>query len=99
MFVALERLINLDEGYRRRFQVGGQPLLLIVLDNQPLLMIDRCPHQGASLYDATLAGNVLRCSRHGIEFELPCGRPRQATCPALSMLKVIYDGDRIGVEL
>ena len=32
MFIALERLINLDEGYRRSFQVAGRSLLLLVVE-------------------------------------------------------------------
>jgi nitrite reductase/ring-hydroxylating ferredoxin subunit len=99
MFVPLERLINLDEGYRRTFQVEGRSLLLLVLDNQPLLLIDSCPHKGAPLSVATLSGNILRCQRHGIEFQLPSGIPVQAPCPGLSMLKVAYEGDCIGIDV
>lgn len=99
MFVPLERLINLNEGYRRTFQVEGRSLLLLVLDNQPLLLIDSCPHQGSPLGSATLSGNILRCRRHGIEFQLPSGVPVQAQCPGLSMLKVAYEGDRIGIDV
>ncbi|MNZ90178.1 Rieske iron-sulfur protein [Pseudomonas sp. FW300-N1A1] len=99
MFVPLERLINLNEGYRRTFQVDGRSLLLLVVDNQPLLLVDSCPHKGAPLNTATLAGNVLRCQRHGIEFQLPDGLPLQASCPGLSMLKVAYEGDRIGIDV
>lgn len=46
MFVALERLINLQGGYRGAFQVQGRHLLLIVVDQRPILMENRCPHQG-----------------------------------------------------
>ncbi|MCX7080780.1 MAG: Rieske (2Fe-2S) protein [Pseudomonas sp.] len=99
MFVALERLINLEEGYRRTFQVGGRSVLLLVLDNQPLLFEDSCPHQGAPLSAGTLSGNVLRCMRHGIEFQLPSGRALQSSCPGLNRLKLVYDGDRIGVDV
>ena len=60
MFVVLERLINLHEGYRKTFQVNGQALLLLVVDNRPVLIEDRCPHQGAPLGRATLEGDVLR---------------------------------------
>jgi nitrite reductase/ring-hydroxylating ferredoxin subunit len=99
MFVQLERLINLEEGYRRTFQVGGRSLHLLVLDHQPLLFEDSCPHQGASLSAGTLSGNVLRCKRHGMAFQLPSGRALQPSCPGLSMMKLVYDGDRVGVEV
>lgn len=100
MFVALERLINLQEGYRKTFQVSGQQLLLLVVDNQPLLIESRCPHQGAPLHSATLEGNVLRCQRHGIEFRLPCGQPvQQAACTSLKVFSLAYEGDRIGIDV
>ncbi|WP_245586482.1 Rieske 2Fe-2S domain-containing protein [Metapseudomonas resinovorans] len=54
MFVALERLINLQDGYRGVFQFQGRHLLLIVVDQQPILMENRCPHQGAPLHTGTL---------------------------------------------
>ncbi|MBC9250634.1 Rieske iron-sulfur protein [Pseudomonas alcaligenes] len=99
MFIALERLINLDDGYRQSFQVDGRSLMLLVVENQPLLLESRCPHQGASLHSATVVGRVLRCSRHGIEFDLLSGRPLNAACTNLTLLKPAYDGDRIGIDL
>ncbi|UVJ42623.1 Rieske (2Fe-2S) protein [Pseudomonas sp. LS1212] len=99
MFVPLERLINLDEGYRNTFQVAGRRLLLLVLDNQPLLMEDSCPHRGAPLHMATLSNGVLRCQRHGMAFQLPSGRPLQEGCAGLMMLEIAYEGDRIGIDV
>jgi nitrite reductase/ring-hydroxylating ferredoxin subunit len=100
MFVALERLINLQDGYRGTFQVQGRELLLIVVDQQPILMENRCPHQGAPLHTGTLEGGVLRCSRHGIAFDLANGgQPVNAPCPPLQRLRLAYDGDRIGLDL
>jgi nitrite reductase/ring-hydroxylating ferredoxin subunit len=99
MFVPLERLINLNEGYRQVFKVAGRDLLLLVVDEQPLLLEDSCPHQGAPLRSGTLVGTVLRCQRHGIEFQLPSGHPLQASCPGLKFFPLAYSGDRIGVDV
>ncbi|WP_043307358.1 Rieske 2Fe-2S domain-containing protein [Pseudomonas sp. ML96] len=99
MFVALERLINLQDGYRRTFQVAGRDLLLLVVEQQPLLLENRCPHQGAPLHNATLDGHVLRCARHGIAFDLHSGRPLNAQCAALSRFSLAYDGDRVGIDI
>lgn len=99
MFVALESLLRLDEGYRKTFQVGGYNLLLIVVEGKALLLENRCPHQGAPLHNATLAGRVLRCARHGVEFDLSSGRALNANCPGLVQFKLAYDGNRIGVDL
>ncbi|MDX5372423.1 MAG: Rieske (2Fe-2S) protein [Pseudomonadaceae bacterium] len=99
MFIALERLINLQDGYRRTFQVAGRDLLLLVVDGQPLLLENRCPHQGAPLHNATLNGQVLRCARHGLEFDLRSGAPLTAACAALRMFELAYDGDRVGIDV
>lgn len=99
MFVALERLINLDEGYKRGFEVAGRRLLLIVDQGQHLLFENRCPHQGAPLHDGTLVAGVLRCRHHGIEFDVHSGRPRQGNCGSLKRWPVAYDGDRLGLDL
>ncbi|AYC32709.1 Rieske (2Fe-2S) protein [Pseudomonas cavernae] len=99
MFVALERLLNLEEGYRRTFQLAGRNLLLMVVDRQPLLLENRCPHQGVPLHNATLAGWVLRCARHGVEFDFFSGQALNAHCPALTRFELVYDDDRIGVDL
>lgn len=99
MFVALERLINLQDGYRQAFRVAGLDLLLLVVERQPLLPENRCPHRGTPLQDATLSGSVLRCARHGVEFDLHSGRPLNAHCAALRRFSLAYDGDRIGIDV
>lgn len=99
MFFELERLINLHDGYRKTFQVNGHGLLLLVVDNRPVLIEDRCPHQGAPLGRATLEGDVLRCPRHGMSFSLSSGRALQPGCSALQLFKLAYEGDRIGIDV
>ncbi|MDU9390264.1 Rieske (2Fe-2S) protein [Pseudomonas sp. zfem002] len=99
MFVVLERLINLHDGYRKAFRVNGQALLLLVVDNRPVLIDERCPHQGAPLAAATVEGDVLRCPRHGLAFSLSSGRALQPGCAGLNLYKVAYEGDRIGIDV
>jgi nitrite reductase/ring-hydroxylating ferredoxin subunit len=99
MFVALERLLNMTEGYRQVFQVQGRSLLLMVVEGRTLLLDNRCPHQGAGLQSASVTGGVLRCSRHGIEFDLASGRALNTPCDSLVYLAVAYDADRVGIDL
>lgn len=99
MFVALERLLNLHDGYRRVFRVAQRDVLLLVAEGRSFLLENRCPHQGAALHGATLSGRTLRCGRHGVEFDLDSGRALNAVCPGLLRLKLAYDGDRVGVDL
>lgn len=99
MFVALERLINLQDGYRSTFRVAGHELLLLVVEGRPVLLENRCPHRDAPLHGASLNGQVLRCVRHGIEFDLRSGEPLTARCAALKLFDLAYDGDRIGIDI
>ncbi|MFT5782079.1 MAG: nitrite reductase/ring-hydroxylating ferredoxin subunit [Pseudomonas sp.] len=99
MFVALERLLNLQTGYRRRFQIDGKHLLLLVVEVQAVLLDSRCPHQGVSLETASLVGRVLRCSRHGVEFDVLSGQALNLNCPGLRHLPLVYHGDRIGIDV
>lgn len=99
MFIALERLLNLDEGYRQVFQLQGRSLLLIVVEGRTLLLENRCPHQGAALDKASITAGVLRCPRHGIEFDLASGRALSAPCASLVYLPVAYGADRVGIDL
>lgn len=99
MFVPLERLINLEDGYRKTFWVNGQALLLLVVDNRPVLIENRCPHQGAPLGAATLEGDVLRCPQHGLSFSLSSGRSLQPGCAGLNLFRLAYEGGRIGIDV
>ncbi|MFP6861487.1 hypothetical protein [Pseudomonas sp.] len=42
---------------------------------------------------------MLRCQQHGIEFELASGRALNAPCASLEYLPVVYDADRVGIDL
>jgi nitrite reductase/ring-hydroxylating ferredoxin subunit len=42
---------------------------------------------------------VLRCQQHGIEFELASGRALNAPSASLEYLPVVYDADRVGIDL
>lgn len=100
-YFALEKLVNLHDGYRRVFRVGGISLLLIQERGQRYLCRDLCPHKGFPLHTGTLAGSRLRCAYHGMEFDLAkdgacIQHPRQ---PGVQMYAPVYDGNELGVEL
>lgn len=97
-FIALEKLHNLQEGYRRVFQVGGASYLLIHEDGQTHLILNRCPHAGADLSASSIGAGRLRCPRHGAEFELQSGRSLTPVCSgALTRVPVIYEGNTLGI--
>lgn len=101
-YIALEKLHQLHDGYRRTIRVDGKELLLIQEDGQRYLITNRCPHMGASLHRATVSNDVLRCPAHGIEFDLRTGRSvgSAAECAGtLERCSLVYDGNTIGIDV
>jgi nitrite reductase/ring-hydroxylating ferredoxin subunit len=43
-------------------------------DGRPIVVADRCPHDGGPLSDGFLEADRLVCARHGWEFETASGR-------------------------
>lgn len=98
-FYGLERLLNLYDGYCRSFQVSGRSLLLIQEEGQRYLLLNQCPHQQASLSNATINDGFIRCSRHGIRFNLLTGRAEGGCTNQLQCFTVTYEGSVLGVDL
>ncbi len=100
VFVPLERLVNLHDGYRRTFRIGRLPLLLIQEGGQRYVLQDRCPHKGFPLHTGTLVNGRLRCAYHAMEFDLASGRCLQhPSQPGVVTYPVVVDGVMVGVEL
>lgn len=98
-FVALEKLHQLYDGYRKAFTLDGQPLLLLQENGKTLLIKNSCPHAGAALTYATCTGNAIRCPMHGMEFDLSSGRSANPACSQrLQFIPLIYEGNMLGVE-
>lgn len=99
-FVALEKLHQLYDGYRKPIKLAGQNLLLLQERGRALLIKNQCPHAGAPMTYATSTDNCLRCPVHGIEFDLMTGRSRSPVCAqALQFIPLIYEGSNIGVDI
>lgn len=99
-FVALESLHQLHDGYRKAIRIAGQDLLLLQENGKTQLIINKCPHADASLTYATFSNNSLRCPVHGIEFDLVSGRSRNPACAqGLQFIPLVYDGNRIGLDV
>lgn len=99
-FIALEKLHQLYDGYRKPFTLAGQPLLLLQENGKTLLIKNACPHAGASLTYATCSHNALRCPMHGMEFDLTTGRSSNPVCSErLEFLPLIYEGTNLGIDI
>ncbi|MEM1113563.1 MAG: Rieske (2Fe-2S) protein [Pseudomonadota bacterium] len=101
-FQALDKLINLYDGYRRLFRIDQLELLLIERQGERFLVEARCPHRGQSLAEAGLEEGRIRCPRHGYEFSLVDGSTlitTEAPCRSLRVYDLIYQGNEIGLLL
>ena len=99
-FHALEKLMFLEDGYRREFIVDGIPLLLIQEDGQRYLIRNQCPHRGAALTEGPITAGAIRCPNHGWSFNLSDGKCRlPAPGPCVTRYSLVYEGNQIGVVL
>ncbi len=101
-FYALEKLINLSDGYSRRFHIDHYQLLLVQRQGQRYLFDAYCPHRHHPLNDAIITDAVIECPRHRYQFDLNSGRLigcREEPCRDLCVYVLIYEGNEVGVLL
>jgi nitrite reductase/ring-hydroxylating ferredoxin subunit len=81
---------QLPPGTRRLVTIKGRPVAVFNLDGDFFALINRCPHQGASLcegevtglvtsekpgeYRISRPGEIIRCPWHGWEFDIRTGQ-------------------------
>lgn len=95
---SLEKLINLQDGYRRVFRLQRREVLLLQHDGERYLLDRHCPHASQPLDAAEVADGAIRCPRHGYCFSLGDGRSLGGDCAPLATYQLIYEGNSIGVE-
>lgn len=77
-------------GTRRLVTIAGRPIAIFNIDGEYFALLNRCPHQGASLCHGELTGfvsspepgqyaydrmgEILRCPWHGWEFDVRTGQ-------------------------
>lgn len=100
-FVALEKLHQLYDGYRRVFRIRGREWMLLQEEGRHYCIANQCPHLQAPLTHASLNNVILRCPTHGIEFDLRSGMPvNPMSCRhALSFLPLVYQANHIGLDI
>jgi nitrite reductase/ring-hydroxylating ferredoxin subunit len=101
-FFALEKLINLHDGYRKVFNIDQLHLLLIQIDGELHLIESQCPHRGHPLSEANLGEDFLRCPLHGYRFALPSGKLIYSTeepCRGLRTYQLAYQEKDVGIWL
>ena len=68
-FLPLDKLINVQEGYRKRFKIDSTDLILSKENDQIVAFGAVCPHQEQSLEEGQISG-IIFCPRHQFAFDL-----------------------------
>ena len=101
-YLALEKLHELYDGYRRPLRIAGKELLLLQEEGRTYLIANRCPHMDAPLHKASIRNHILRCPSHGIEFDLRTGVTvgEAAGCAGrLEFFPLVYEGNTLGIDV
>ena len=99
-FIPLEKLINLEEGYRREFRIDYHRLLLLQYRGDLHLVEAVCPHQEHPLAEAWLEEGAILCPLHGYKFSLSNGSLLHYTeqpCRGLRVWSLVYEGADVGL--
>ncbi len=97
----LVKLHQLYDGYRLPLQLSGRQWLLLQEAGRVYLIANQCPHQGATLWQASVVGgSALRCPQHGMVFDLCSGQEINRACSGrLQHLPLVYEGNGVGVDV
>ena len=64
---------ELAPGQRKLVFIDGRSIVLFNIGGTLHAIDNSCPHNGASLANGKLDGNMLTCSAHGLRFDLSTG--------------------------
>jgi len=85
---------DLNEGQKKRVQVGNVPILLTRQGGDLYALADTCSHLGGPLSEGTVEDGCVTCPWHGSRFKLTDGRvvDGPATFPAPTLETRVRDG-------
>ncbi len=100
-YIALEKLHNLYDGYRKPVRVAGHELLLLQEQGKVQLIKNACPHLGAPLTKASFINDCLHCPVHGIAFNVFSGQAvnSSACTQRLQFFSLVYEGNTLGIDV
>ena len=96
-FLALEKLINLHDGYRRRIKRDALDLLVLQEQGNVHIIQSRCPHQEHPLEQAEVLDGLLICPLHQFGFSLETGEHVGGLCAALRIWHPVFEDNSLGI--
>lgn len=73
-FVKVAQKSEIPEDTGKRVQVSGQDIALFKVGGKICAIHSVCPHQGGSLDEGGLDGNLVMCPWHGWQFDVQTGK-------------------------
>lgn len=91
-FTPVASLADLDPGSVLGIEVDGVEIALARAEDGVHALDDLCTHGEVALSDGDVDGDCLECWKHGAQFDLVTGRPRQLPAvPPVSVHPVRVD--------
>ncbi len=98
-FLALEKLINLHDGYRQTIKVDSLEVVLIQEMGELFIIQSRCPHQGQNLETGIVSNGKIYCPWHNFAFDLATGQHAGGGCEPLSTYTPIFHDKLLGIMI
>lgn len=99
-YIALDKLINLHDGYRQVFVVNRKEVLLVQEQGKRYALQANCPHKHWPLLHADISAEneTIQCKKHHWAFSLTTGQPANdcAEC-GLITYPIDYQDNTIGI--
>ncbi|MDR3098051.1 MAG: Rieske 2Fe-2S domain-containing protein [Paraburkholderia sp.] len=86
-------------GQRKLAFIDGRSVVVFNVEGRLHAIENSCPHNGASLANGRLDGNLLTCPAHGLRFDLRTGCMPGAAQLCLSVLPVSVVDGQLMVEV
>jgi 3-phenylpropionate/trans-cinnamate dioxygenase ferredoxin component len=65
---------DLNPGEMKKFSISGIDILITNLDGTFYAIANTCTHMGGSLADGNLENGIVKCPRHGAEYDVKTGK-------------------------
>lgn len=101
-FISLAKSSQIKDNAILRCDAAGESYLVVRCEGEIHILENRCGHMEVPLDDGDLKEGTIRCSVHGIRFDLKTGhvtnRPWE-DCRSIATYKVVMEGEDIGLIL
>ena len=96
---------DFPQGKLNGIDVGGKKILVVNLEGKLYAIDGICTHMGGHLWEGKLIGNVVKCPRHGSEYDLRNGKVMKGPwvpfgkAHDLGSYPVTIEGDDVSIDV